>query len=147
MRTIHKHLATWCMIWGSSTIFLLSGCGKGVVEAELAPAEGLVRINGKPAENILVQFLPVVPDGEPGPTSTGVSNAAGEFELTTTDGKLGAVVGRCKVLLVDMTEERAPQGVEAKPPRIPSNLAVVSPQSREVEVRLTNSPFQFDIQN
>ncbi len=131
-----------------SIVILLAGCFKTVREARLAPADGIVRINGKPAANILVQFLPDVKPGEPGPTSTGVSNEAGEFELKTADGKLGAVIGRCKVLFVDMAEERVPQGVpQSNPPRVPSTATIIGPRTPEVEVKTENRRFEFDLTN
>jgi len=128
-----------------SILIFVCGCGTAKKEAELAPIVGTVKINGKPAANILVQFLPQVAAGDPAPTSTGVSNEQGEYELTTAEGKVGAVVGHCKVLFVDMAEERPPQGIEASPPRISSQLAVLGPRSKEVEVSAEHPIINFDL--
>ncbi|MDB5384401.1 MAG: hypothetical protein JWM11_47 [Planctomycetaceae bacterium] len=111
------------------------------------PAEGILKINGQPAQNILVQFLPVVAKGDPGPTSSGVSNERGEFELEA-GGKTGAVIGPCKVLFVDLNEERVAQGMQpTNPPRIPSEMSIIGPRTREVEVKEENPRFEFDIKN
>ncbi len=113
-------------------------------DPELAHAEGVVKINGTPAANILVQFLPVVKEGDPGPTSSGTTNEKGEFHVETSDGKLGAVVGPCKVLFIDLMEERVPQGQTAKPPRLPASATMLSAGTQQVEVKYENSPFDFD---
>ncbi|MCS6864971.1 MAG: hypothetical protein RMJ56_12395, partial [Gemmataceae bacterium] len=89
----------------------LSGCGDSV---KLVPAEGIVKINGQPAANIAVQFLPDVTKGHTGPTSYGTTNAEGKFQLKTYDGREGAVPGTHMVVLADLEEERPPQGQVAK---------------------------------
>ena len=140
-----RAVAQVCIALGLTTF--AAGCWNSIAEAELAPADGIVKINGQPAAGILVQFLPEVKKGQPGPTSTGLTNEMGEFELETIDGKLGAVVGPCKVLFVDTLEERVPQGQIANPPRIPSTLAVISSRTQEVEVKSENRRFEFNLAN
>lgn len=144
MRSFRRQFAIGSMICGG--LLTLLGCGQ-VKEAELAHVAGVVRINGKPAANIMVQFLPKVAEGDPGPTASGTSDEQGGFELTTVEGKLGAVVGLNKVLFIDMEEERAPQGVVPKPPRIPAAMVMIGPMTQEVEVKTDSSPFDFDIKN
>src|SRR4051812_30629617 len=87
----------------------LAGCGSAV-PLQLASAEGLVTIHGKPAPNVMVQFMPQVEKGAPGPTSTGVTDENGKFKLVSQDGKDGVLVGKCKVVLADLDESRPPQG-------------------------------------
>lgn len=146
MRSLRERVAIYSLV-GPLSLILFSGCGRAEKEPELAHAEGIVKINGQPAANILVQFLPKVKEGDPGPTSAGVTNEEGAFHLETADGKDGAVVGLCKVLFVDMAEERVPQGVTPKPARIPSSMAVPGPRTMEVEVKTENSAFDFDLKN
>lgn len=90
----------------------LSGCGGSKVK--LTPVEGVVKIAGKPAANLSVQFLPDVMKGATGPTSYGTTDAEGKFRLKTYDGQDGAVVGAHNVILADLDEERPPQGVPLK---------------------------------
>lgn len=102
-----------------------SGCG--VKTVKLVPAEGVVEIGGKPAEGIVVQFLPQSVDGERRPTSFATTDAQGTFRLGTYDGEDGAAEGSHTVLLVDTLEERPAQGKAlSKPPRLDSRYATVS---------------------
>jgi hypothetical protein len=133
--------------WSLIVVGMLSGCSRPPKEAELAEVSGVVAINGKPLPNILVQFLPVVKSGDQGPTSSGVTDEQGEFELETSGGKPGAVVGPCKVLFIDMMEERVAQGTASLPPRISSSLATVRSGTKEVEVKSEGSRFKFDLAN
>lgn len=97
----------------------LAGCGKAGPKFELTPAKGVVRIDGRPAPDVLVQVMPDVTKNAQGPTSQGVSNASGEFVLQTTDGKAGAAVGESIAIFVDTVEDRPAQGETGKPPRFP----------------------------
>lgn len=100
----------------AATLLIVTGCAKPV---KLVPASGVVEIGGKPAEGILVQFLPQTRDGRRMPTSFGTTGADGGFALTTHDGKAGAVEGPHAVLLADTLEERPAQGQRAtRPPRL-----------------------------
>lgn len=138
----------WVRCVALSLFSVLAGCGSGLKEAVLAPASGIVTINGKPAANIMVQFLPEVGKGQAGPTSTAVTNEQGEFDLITDEGKMGAAVGTSKVLFVDTAEERVPQGQQAtSSPRIASSLSILGPQTQSVEVTVDNSLFKFDLKN
>jgi hypothetical protein len=144
LRNQIRRAAVLCVAAG---FCVLCGCG-GEKQPTLAPAAGTVKIGGIPAPNILVQFLPVVGKGQPGPTSTGVSDATGRFEMATANGHDGAVVGPCKVLFADLNEERVAQGQQpTSPPRISSAMSMIGPQTREVEVKLENMSFEFEIAN
>ncbi len=97
----------------------LAGCGGPGYS--LVPAGGVVKINGVPAPNVSVQFLPV---GQTGPTSYGSTDAEGRFTLKTAEGSDGAIAGKHKVTLVDQEEERPAQGQVAKrKPRMSDKLA------------------------
>lgn len=101
-----------------------AGCGSKV---KLVPAEGVLKIGGKPAANIAVQFLPDVTQGAKGPTSYGTTDAEGRFRLKTYDGQDGAVPGPHTVILADQDEERPPQGKPlTKQPRLDSKYTTAS---------------------
>ena len=60
---------------------LVGGCGK---RAPQATVEGMLRMNGKPLDNCLITFLPVVDNGPPGPHSSAVSDHEGHYQLRLT---------------------------------------------------------------
>jgi hypothetical protein len=110
-----------------ATIVLVSalpGCSRPV---KLVPVEGVVEIGGRPANGIVVQFLPQPVDGEKRPTSFATTGEDGSFQLLTNDGKPGAVEGTHNVLLADTLEERPAQGSRAsRPPRLDSRYTTMA---------------------
>jgi hypothetical protein len=106
-----------------ATLFM-SGCGNKV---QLVPVDGVLKIGGKPAANISIQFLPDVVKGSGGPTSYATTDADGKFRLKTYDGQDGAVAGPHAIVLADLDEERPPQGVPLKKqPRLDSKYTTAS---------------------
>lgn len=70
----------------------LVGCSGGDdLGVELAPASGVVTLDGKPLANPVVNFFP-----DTGPSGIGIGNENGEFTITT-NGQPGAPVGKCKI--------------------------------------------------
>ena len=74
------------------------GCGDG----SIAPVSGKVTVDGEPVEGIRLVFSPMPIDDEtdPGPWSSGLTNAAGEYSLETRYKDNGAVVGKHTVAFV-----------------------------------------------
>src|SRR5262245_29915273 len=87
---------------------LPAGCGSGKVK--LVPVEGELKINGQPAANISVQFLPDGVKGNKGPSSWGTTDKDGKFQLRTQDNQVGAALGPHNVILADLDEDRPAQG-------------------------------------
>ncbi len=99
------------------------GCSRGP-QYTLVPVQGSIKIDGAPAANILVQFMPDASRGTAGPSSTGTTDSQGRFELTTVDQRPGASVGSHVVVLIDLDEDRPEQGEEStKPARLSSAYA------------------------
>jgi hypothetical protein len=73
----------------------------------------------------MAQFMPnVMDENVRAPTSQGLSNADGKFELFTLQNQLGAVEGPHRVSLFDTEEERPEQGQTAtRPPRLDPKYA------------------------
>jgi hypothetical protein len=69
---------------------LLCGCGSG---DGLAPVQGRVLLDGKPVEGAAVMFEP----DAGGVPATGVTDAGGEFSLTTSGQGAGATIGKNSV--------------------------------------------------
>jgi len=100
-------------------VFLLPGCGKSPVLAEV---EGTLSYQGVPLQNVLVEFIP---DEADQPRSTGVTNAAGRFVLECSNGEPGAVVGSHRVVLAQAG--RAHGGAGKRNPRHDTKVAAPPP--------------------
>jgi len=71
------------------------GCGG----SSIVPVTGTITMDGKPASGIEVFFTPLGGEGNPnpGPYSSGITDASGKFELQTRYGDPGAVVGEHEI--------------------------------------------------
>lgn len=106
---------TWTQCLCCSALLFLSGCNSQNVT--LVPADGILTIDGQPTGGIMVQFVPDVLDDEiEAPTSQGLSNPDGTFELFTLKNQPGAIEGDHRVSLFDTEEERPEQGEVATRP-------------------------------
>lgn len=113
---------TWCV---GMAVLVTLGCGQGA--PKLTPASGVVLIDGEPAADISVQFLPDEVEGETRPTSYAVTDAEGRFTLKTYEQGDGAVTGGHSVILVDTLEERPEQGQElSQPPRLDNRYSTLT---------------------
>ena len=74
------------------SMFLLVGCGESVSPAN--KVTGVVTVGGKPIEGATVIFEP-----SEGRSATGITDAKGEFTLTTHEEGDGAVEGTHKVAI------------------------------------------------
>src|SRR5713226_4270226 len=84
-------------LWRASNILtfavllVASGCGKKSKVWEFnQQVEGVVKLEGTPVGNVMVQFVPEDPV-EQGPISRGVTDSKGRFKLATDDERDGAV--------------------------------------------------------
>ena len=78
----------------------LSGCG-GDAGLNTAPVTGTVTLDGEPLEGAAVSFSP---EGD-GHAAAGVTDASGEFVLTTETKGDGAVPGTYQVMVTKYEEE------------------------------------------
>ncbi len=116
-------------VLGLAAALAAGGCGESVT---LVPADGVLTINGTPAANISIQFMPDVLAGGSGPTSFAVTDADGKFSLKTNDGRDGAVPGTHVVVLADVEEERPAQGSRPKrafASRLDPKYAIADPKT------------------
>ncbi len=116
---------------------------------KIAPVSGVVTINGKPAADIMVTFMPNVGPDTPAITSTATTGPDGKFTLTASNGQPGALVGPCKVLLADLNEERPPQGQPlTRKPRLTPKYMVLGPETLEVTVKEgSNDGVEIDVRS
>lgn len=123
----------------------IAGCAESKKEPKMIYAFGTVKIKGQPAADILVQAMPDALSGADGPTTSGITDQEGRFVLKTDEGLEAAVVGPCKIILVDTKEERAPQGQVAPPQRINSRYSVAGPNGLSAEVREDGKSIEIDL--
>ena len=89
----------WLSYLGVSALLLTSGCGR---EDPLSYAEvgGTVSLGGKPLVGVVVEFYPIVPVGKEGlPSSRGMTDGSGQYQLTCVNDQTGAVVGPHRVVV------------------------------------------------
>ncbi|MBX3414469.1 MAG: hypothetical protein KF708_17415 [Pirellulales bacterium] len=100
---------------------LMVGCAR---PPQVTPVSGSVSIGGKPAEQILVTFVPESKGGVPQVKSSAVTDGSGRFELRAGDGRDGAVIGPHRVMLEDLRvyylprNDSAPSIAQPAPSRI-----------------------------
>jgi hypothetical protein len=108
-------------------VVVSAGCGDPNERYTLVAASGVFKIDGSPAGNVTLQFMPDTARGGRGPTSFATTDSEGRFQLKTYDGRDGAAVGPHVVILADQEEERPAQGQPMrKPPRIDSKYATAA---------------------
>lgn len=89
-------------------ILVAGGCfGEGVETPDTVPVSGAVMYNGQPVPGATVSFMA---EGAPR-AATGVTNEAGEFQLSTFGANDGAIPGDHKI-----TVTKVEQGETAAPP-------------------------------
>ncbi len=81
------------------------GCQRGP-KWNLVPVEGTVTKDGRPLGNVQVIFLADPDAGTQGPRATGTTDLAGRYRLRTDNGDDGAVVGKHRVILLDLDAVR-----------------------------------------
>ena len=82
------------------SVFLTNGCSKPLA---LVDVSGNLKMNGKPLGNVKVEFQPDPDQDTRGPGSWGITDESGNFKLTCSNGKAGAMVGFHRVVLTDLT--------------------------------------------
>jgi hypothetical protein len=82
------------------------GCSPGPA---FAPVSGVVTLNGKAKEGLIVTFQPIgsLENPEPGRGSYGHTDEQGRFSLASDDGKVGAVIGNHRVRIITPWNESA----------------------------------------
>ena len=75
---------------------LISGCGGATVEVpELSPVSGIVTLDEKPIEGVLIVYVPN--NGIPGDGSVAVTDADGKYTLNHRSGQPGIQAGQYAV--------------------------------------------------
>jgi hypothetical protein len=127
-----------------------AGCGRSPPPYQLAEVTGVVNLDGKPAADLVVTFLPDSVAGTNGPRSSGKTDAQGQYRLVCDDRKPGAVVGLHHVLITDarasllMREARKDDAV-FPPSRIPKRYSTVANSPLRQEVKAEPQTIDLDV--
>lgn len=126
-----------CLLW-LGVALSLPGCGSSKPPLPRAGVSGTVTVNGQPASNLLIAF---VPQGNvKGPRSSALVTD-GKYSL---DGRSGPLVGPMRVEITTALEEDEPRDEKVKPfarERIPAQYNVNS----QLSARITaDGPNKFD---
>ncbi len=145
MATIPR-LASAAALVGLAAV-IVGGCGKPY---SVVPVSGTVTLDNKPVEGVVVIFQPVAGPGviDPGPGSSGMTDASGKFtlHLVTDQKKAGAVAGKHRVTL-GTKREQAPDDDTIKvtksliPPKYektPQEFTVPAGGTDKADFRLTS---------
>jgi len=137
------------------TLCLLAGggCSRG---PRLAEVEGTVTLDGKPLDNVLVEFLPEASAGSSLRRSTGKTDAAGHFQLTCDNQRPGAVIGPHRVLVHDLEpygdkfvgrggSKDGPDATDRPPSRVPDRYAQASQTPLHQEVKAGPQTVQIEL--
>lgn len=90
---MQKLVISLSLLFVASTIL---GCGASDAP-ELATVKGTVKLDGSPVPNADIMFIPDSKAGTKGPASSAKTDAQGNFELTGTGARSGAIIGKHKV--------------------------------------------------
>jgi hypothetical protein len=121
------------ILFAASCVAALVGCSKQ--SFEVGEVDGVVLIQGKPAANIFVQFIPEVSGEDSPPPSNGRTDDQGHFTLQIIEAngssQPGAAVGGHRIILRDLAAAES----RSAPRRLPSqyNLATATPLTQEVK--------------
>jgi hypothetical protein len=139
---------------GAVFIALALGCGKKP-PPPIVPAEGVVRLDGKPLNKVAVRFIPQIDDGADY-IASGVTDEAGHFQLTCK-GKPGACACANQVVVAEtdlppelkgekghpfLDQYRKSLGGRPLPPRYTS--LVESPLTADVKAGQTEYPLELN---
>ena len=121
-------------------VLLCVGCG---ARFDFGQVKGTVTLDRKPLEGALVFYYPIIKDGDPvPPSSSGTTDAMGNYELMSRTDVPGAAVGLHKVVvLFPSTGSRE----EVKRPKIPQDytLAARTPLQKEVKSGSGDYPLEL----
>jgi hypothetical protein len=106
---------------------MMAFCGLGCrQQVPVVAVTGTVRIDGQPAANVLVTFLPDPEKGTKGPRSAAATDAEGRYRLRSDEQRDGAVPGWHRVIVEDLAqyamrrEEKTPRPAGPFRSRVPA---------------------------
>jgi hypothetical protein len=119
----------------------LLGCSQG--GPKLEPVSGRILKDGKPMTNVCVSM---VPEGS-GVAAIGIADSSGTIVIQT-NGRPGAMQGKYKVGVTELTRPMTPQALASgSPPPLSFDRKYESPQTSgfEFEVHKGGGTFEFSV--
>jgi hypothetical protein len=90
------------LIWAALPVAVLALAGCGGEVTPVTPVAGKVTFGAnKPADNLLLQFLPTNAKGGKPLGGSAISDASGQFSVKADDGRDGLPVGSYTVVVID----------------------------------------------
>lgn len=127
--------------------FTGSACDTGGVA--VTPVEGVIKLNGKPAANLLLQVSPAEGHDGRALSASAISDATGRFVLKCDNGRAGAPIGKHKVTVVDnnLATEEEPGKAGARTPtnRVPGQFASVATTPLELVVEAGKKDYEINL--
>lgn len=121
-----------CVLSLSSLLITVAGCGAD--GPELAYVSGTVTLDGKPCQNVMVQFVPQAPNASP---SSGQTDMEGHYTLRFTRDKEGAMLGMNDVDIIAPPPITPTEIAQYKAKNMPIPEAVTIPEKYETRGSLT----------
>jgi hypothetical protein len=122
------------------------GCSR---QPPLGVVSGTLRLDGQPAANVLVTFLPDPAKGTKGPRSAAATDAQGHYQLRCDDQRDGAVQGWHRVVIEDLALYSMPRDENplrtAAPPRSRIPTVYCDPRQTPLQVEVSQGPQVHDI--
>src|SRR5262249_62235887 len=124
-----------CMRLGLVALLLTFTAGCGANDWPMnEQVEGMVKLDGGPLANAIVEFMPDVNRKKQAPVSRGTTDDKGHFVLACDNKKPGAVIGKHNVLVHtgrvegDGKQPKALPGAYSNPNKTPLKLEVTADQ-------------------
>jgi len=125
----------------------LIGCGGG---PELVEVAGVATLDGQPLANVLVTFVPETASESRTVRSMGLTDQEGKFELLAESQRPGAVLGKHRVLVEDLSIHSAPRSEDgtllSRPaPRFPARYSDLQNSPLRAEVAKDSPPIRVEL--
>jgi hypothetical protein len=142
---MQQRLASWKR-WAGMLLIILPGCG-GVPLEYNDTVTGTVKLDGVPVPRVLVVFMPQCEGTlNPARNSTGMTDNEGRFTLKCDNQKLGAVIGRHRVIIqIERPKDTRKRSMEEPGVSVPAVYASVTNSPLLFEITMERSVYDLDL--
>jgi hypothetical protein len=128
-----------------------AGCTVGPRLEQAEKVTGTVRMDGKALAKVHVQFFPQVGADVKAPSSAGMTDDEGRYELTCENGKPGAIIASHKVVVVSGRSAEAEPNDDPGAPQaktsatVPAVYGIAAKTPLEVEVKANETTYDLNL--